>query len=735
MSMNNNPLLKKLNARQREAVTVTQGPHLILAGPGSGKTRVLTRRVAWMLKEMQIPPWQVLAVTFTNKAAREMRERLDGMVGEHAARDMSIGTFHATCARWLRREAGAAGLPSDYLIFDSADQLAVMKTVVRELQLDDKRYRPQMLLGAVSRAKNELIPPPEYPVHTYYDEIVARVYPRYQETLRENGGLDFDDLLVEPVRLFRQNPEILERYRRHYRYLLVDEFQDTNMAQYVLLRLLAQEHHNIFVVADEDQSIYSWRGADYRNIRRLRTDFPELKEILLEENYRSTQVILDAAQAMISRNLDRTPKQLFTRQAGGAPIVLREAYDEREEASFVAREMRTLQHSGYEWSDLAVMYRTNAQSRALEEEFVNANIPYRLIGGTRFYSRREIKDILAYLRLAQNPGDNFSFLRVINVPSRRIGKQTLAKIRAQADRIEGSLFAGALALLERPVLRGQTQRGLTRFTSLVDSWYAGHEGLAVTALLDRIIAESGYEDHLRDGSDEGEERWENVLALRAVTTESPDISLVDFLTEVALVADVDELAAEVKAVTLMTLHSAKGLEYPAVFITGLEDGILPHRRSLEDSPSALAEERRLFYVGMTRAMQRLYLSYAFRRSWYGRSEPSQSSRFVEDLPGELLAQNRKRPTVKQAGSSWRASSWQPPAQRRKDSQPKSRPQNSVAPQFHAGERVRHAKYGEGVIQSSQVAHGDEIVEIAFAEKLVKQFLVGVAPLETLAESS
>ncbi|MEA3309510.1 MAG: UvrD-helicase domain-containing protein [Chloroflexota bacterium] len=726
-------LLEKLNARQCEAVTVSQGPYLILAGPGSGKTRVLTHRVAWMLQEMHIPPWQVLAVTFTNKAAREMRARLDRMVGNHAARDMSIGTFHATCARWLRREAGAAGLPSDYLIFDSADQLAVMKAIVKELQLDDKRYHPKALLGAVSRAKNELIPPSEYPVHTYYDEIVARVYPRYQETLRDNGGLDFDDLLVEPVRLFRQNPEVLEKYQHRYRYLLVDEFQDTNMAQYVLLQLLSQEHHNLFVVADEDQSIYSWRGADYRNIRRLRTDFPELKEVLLEENYRSTQVILDAAQAVIARNLDRTPKHLFTRQEGGAPIVLREAYDEREEAAFVAREMQSLQRDGYQWSEMAVMYRTNAQSRALEEKFVNENIPYRLIGGTRFYSRREVKDILAYLRLAQNPTNDFSFLRVVNVPSRRIGRQTLTKIKAEADSIAGSRFAGALALVEQQLLRGRTQRGLKRFTSLVDSWYAAHEELAVTELLDRIILESGYEDYLRDGTDEGEERWENILALRAVTVESPDISLVEFLTEVALVADVDELAEEVAAVTLMTLHSAKGLEYPAVFITGLEDGILPHRRSLEDSPTALAEERRLFYVGMTRAMQRLYLSYAFRRSWYGRSEPSQSSRFIEDLPGELLAQGSKRTFGKSLGTSWSTSSWQP-ASPHEANPPEKRPPSSVAQQFHVGERVRHGKYGEGVIQASRLMNGDEIVKIAFSEELVKQFLVGVAPLEALAES-
>ncbi len=721
----NHPLLQKLNSQQRAAVTAPDAPVLILAGPGSGKTRVLTHRVAWMVNEMRVPPWQIMAVTFTNRAAREMKERLETMVGQSRVRDMTIGTFHATCARILRREADRAGLPRDYLIFDTDDQLAVMKAVIKEMGLDDKRYRPRALLSAVSSAKNELIPPDEYPIRDYYDEIVARVYVRYQELLRDNAGLDFDDLLVEPVRLFELNPDILEKYRQRYRYLLVDEFQDTNVAQYVLLRLLAKEHRSLFVVADEDQSIYSWRGADYRNIRRLRTDFPELQEILLEENYRSTQVILDAAQAVISRNLDRTPKHLFTRKDGGALVTLREAYNEEEEAAFVARKAESLWHKGRPWSEMAVMYRTNAQSRALEETFVRENIPYRLIGGTRFYSRREIKDVLAYLRLAQHPHDDFSFLRVVNVPSRRIGARTVEKIAAQAETLGGSDFEGAEALVREGSLRGQTHRGLKRFTELVRSWHEAHETLSVAELLERILVDTGYESYLRDGTDEGESRWENVLALRGVIDELREVSLTEFLTEVSLVADVDELAEDVDAVTLLTLHSAKGLEYPVVFITGLEDGMLPHSRSIEESTAAVAEERRLLYVGMTRAMERLYLSYAFRRSWYGRSEPSQPSRFLEDLPEDVLDRGRRK-KARATVTGWRSGGWQ-----QKSRQDERESRGTVEAQYEVGQRVRHERYGEGVVQASRVAHGDEIVEIAFSEDTVKQFLVGVAPLKAL----
>ena len=729
MHNENHPLLRELNAQQRAAITVSSGPVLVLAGPGSGKTRVLTHRVAWLLSMELVPPWQVLAVTFTNKAAREMRTRLDGMLERDAARGLAIGTFHATCARILRREAEWAGLDSDYVIFDSADQLSAMKLVVKELGLDDKRYRPRALLGAVSRAKNELLPPTDYPVHTYYDEIVARVYRRYQEMLRDNNALDFDDLLVEPVRLFRSAPEVLEKYRQRFRYILVDEFQDTNMAQYTLLRQLSQEHRSLYVVADEDQSIYSWRGADTRNIHRLRQDYPELQEFLLEENYRSTQVILAGAQAIIAHNRDRTPKSLFTHRQGGLPIALHEAYDEEEEANFVAREVQALQRANHTPADVAVMYRTNAQSRALEEAFVHANIPYRLIGGTRFYSRKEIKDVLAFLRLAQNPDDNVSFLRVVNLPARGIGARTLAKVAAQAETERCSRYRAAVTLVAEGTLSRRTRNALQVFTELVTSWHEARKQLPVVQLLDRIIADTGYESYVRDNTIVGESRWENILALRAVTAEAPELLLRDFLTDVALVADVDELDEQVEAVTLLTLHSAKGLEYPVVFITGLEDGMLPHSRSLDDSPQAVAEERRLLYVGMTRAKERLYLSYAFLRHWYGNSEPSQPSRFLADLPPEVLGQSPQRKRATPKDQHWSAPGWAQALQR----QPERRP--AVQQRFHRGQHVSHRRFGEGAVQDSQIEGGEELVTVLFFDNRVgvKQFLAGLAPLEPFSK--
>lgn len=740
MNMQTHPLLQTLNAQQQAAVAAPNGPVLVLAGPGSGKTRVLTYRIAWMLAETRVAPWHVFAVTFTNKAAREMRARLDKMLGGDSARALTIGTFHAACARILRREAEAAGLSSNYLIFDTDDQLSVMKQVVKDLGLDDKRYRPNALLNAISAAKNELIPPNAYLVQTYYDEVVARAYTRYQETLRKNDGLDFDDLLMETAKLLRHDDLVRDKYRARYRYLLVDEFQDTNMAQYVILQLLAQEHRSLYVVADEDQSIYSWRGADYRNIQRLRTDFPELQQHLLEENYRSTQVILDGAQAIIAHNTDRTPKHLFTHGHGGDRIVLHEAYDEREEADYVIREIMMLTRSGYAYNDIAVMYRTNAQSRALEETCVRYNVPYRLIGATRFYARKEIKDVLAYLRLAQTPDDDVSFMRVVNVPTRGLGTRTLDAVAQAANAIGGSRYQGALHLLEQGTLTNRPTQALKGFVGLVMRWQQLRAEVSVAHLLDAILADTGYEGYVRDGSDDGESRWENIQALRAVVAEdgdadAPGITLPEFLTDVALVADIDELGEEVRAVTLLTLHSAKGLEYPVVFLSGLEEGLLPHSRSL-DSPQQVAEERRLLYVGMTRAEKRLYLTYAFRRGWGQYSsggDPSAPSRFLSDLPDAVLdrprrAQKKSGAMTPSSGRSWGAS-WKEPAVRTSSVRlPTPAPQL----QYRQGQRVRHTHYGEGIVLESQMDGRSEMVTVLFTNGIgTKRLLASMAPMEPI----
>jgi len=725
MEYGNHPLLRVLNPQQRAAVTAEDGPALVIAGPGSGKTRVLTHRVAWMLSEMDVAPWHVLAVTFTNKAAREMRHRLDGMLGDASTRSMTLGTFHATCARILRREASTLGLPSNYLIFDTDDQLTVMKQVVAEMGLDDKRYRPRGLLNAISSAKNELLTPETYPTRTYYDEIVARAYAAYQDGLRKNDGLDFDDLLMETARMLQTDDAVRDRYRERFRYVLVDEFQDTNIAQYVILTQIAQGHQNLYVVADEDQSIYSWRGADYRNISRLREDFPELRTYLLEENYRSTQIILDAAQAIIAQNPDRTAKHLFTARSGGFPVVLHEAYDEQEEADYVVREIRRLLRTGHKPGDIAAMYRTNAQSRALEESFIRHNIPYRLIGATRFYSRKEIKDVLGFLRIMQNPDDDVSFMRVVNVPPRGIGAGTIAKVAAEADCQGTSLYRGLVSLVGSGTLGGRAQRVLTTFGTMVQHWLGLRDELSVARLIDRVLTDIDYESHIRDGSDRGESRWENVLALRAVVAEAPAISLLDFLTDVALVADVDELADEVDAVTLLTLHAAKGLEYRVVFLVGMEEGLLPHSRSIE-SPSEVAEERRLLYVGMTRAEQRLYLTYAFRRGWRGqRGDPSAPSRFLQDLPDEVLKQPKDR-QLRSRTSSWTTPSW--------GSEPKaSRSAKPLAElQFKTGQRVRHQYYGDGMVLESEYEGRQEMVTVIFGNGIgVKKLLSHMAPMEPL----
>jgi len=643
-------ILAGLNAAQREAVETVEGPVLVLAGPGSGKTRVLTHRAAYLVKEYGVPPWQIMAVTFTNKAAREMKDRLYQLLGDQF-RKLTIGTFHAICARMLRQEAEAAGISPEYVIYDSGDQLSLARQAIRNLNLDDKLFRPQAMLRYISYAKNELVAPDEMQAGTYREEVAKRVYERYQAMLTENGALDFDDLLMKTVQLFDRDAETRAKYQRRYPFVLVDEWQDTNMAQYELVKLLAGSRANLFVVGDEDQSIYRFRGADYRNVARFREDFPHARVVMLERNYRSSQIILDIANAVISRNVHRHPKRLFTKRDGGLQTVVLEAYDEQEEGDMVVSEIRRLVAQGNaQLGDCAVMYRTNAQSRPIEDAFVRRGVPYKLVGATRFYERKEIKDVLAYLRVLHNPYDGVGLMRVINVPPRAIGQKTVGSLVRWAAEMGLPAYAALQILLEdegggAATFGARARRALTDFTSMIEHLTRARHELNLLELLDLLLERTGYAAYVQDGTDEGQIRWENILELRTVARDYADLpvetALTTFLEEVALVSDVDNLDDRVDAPTLLTLHSAKGLEFPVVFVVGMEEGLFPHSRSMDD-PEQMEEERRLCYVGVTRAKERLYFLYTFRRTLYGESSVREPSRFLRDVPAHLVRQPSRR---------------------------------------------------------------------------------------------
>lgn len=751
-------LLEGLNTAQVDAVSADEGPVLVLAGPGSGKTRVLTHRVAWLVDVFGVAPWRIMAVTFTNKAAREMRGRLERLIGPTALGQVTIGTFHAICARLLRHEADALAVDRDFVIFDSDDQERAVKRALDEFNLDPKQYRPSAILGAISSAKSELIRPADYRPASYWHEIAGRVYTRYQQLLHASNALDFDDLLLETAELLRGNPAVRDRYRERYRHILVDEFQDTNTAQYAMLKALASAElpeapHNLFAVGDEDQSIYRWRGADWRNIERFRRDFPAARTILLEQNYRSTQTILDAARAVIDQNAHRTPKALWTERGPGEGLVLFEAYDEVEEAAFVVHQIEQHVRRGGKFGELAVMYRTNAQSRTIEDALVRKRIPYQLVGGTRFYDRREIRDVLAYLRLVHNPLDEIALQRVINVPTRGIGDKALATLAAVAGAC-GVPYWPALQLIAADGLAdlspaaaavaidGRTRNALGGFHDLMARLIAAREQLDVPALLGLILDATGYARHLRDGTDEGEERWENVVELRNVAVDfealPPRDGLAALLESVALVADVDALDARSAAdrVTLLTLHAAKGLEFATVILTGLEEGSIPHSRSADD-PDALAEERRLFYVGLTRAERSLVLVRAHRRTVFGATDVREPSRFLLDLPAQVLAEPPPARGVRGAPTHGRATQW--PAARRPGPGAAARPADASAraaaggdaATFRPGDRVRHGTFGEGVVVSAAQRDGDEEVTVAFVGAGVKKLMQSFARLERM----
>lgn len=724
-----------LNPQQREAVTAPSGPMLVLAGPGSGKTRVLTQRVIYLISE-GVPAYRILAVTFTNRAAREMRHRIERQL-EGNTRGLNVGTFHATCAGLLRREAEHLPHSGNFVIYDSADQRALIKQAMVYHRIDTTRFKPVRIHSTISTAKNELIGPSKFRRDSYYHEIVGRVYESYQQQLCENNALDFDDLLMDAVGLLQRKPELRKRYQHHYERILVDEFQDTNLAQYTLLQLLAGEHRQLFVVGDPDQSIYRWRGADYRNVRRFQQDYPEAKVVLLEQNYRSTQTILDAAMAVIDQNRGRTAKELFTERSDGSAVELHEAYDEEEEAGFVVETIASqVMHEKCRPGDCAIMYRTNAQSRALEEAFIRAGLPYRLVGATRFYARREIKDLLAFLRLAHNPPDGVSLERVLNVPPRGIGHKTVAALQAAATGVDESPVALLLALADEGTASAHNKalgvrlaRPLAAFGQLLSGWLqAAREGQPMVELLQTILKDTDYGSYIQDGSESGRERWENVQELLKVARDFGDMDLGAVLEQIALVADVDSLGAEqdgTGAPSLMTLHSAKGLEFPLVFIVGLNDGVLPHRRSF-DEPEEMAEERRLFYVGLTRAREQVYLTHTFRRRNFGDDSLGLPSRFLDDIPDELLS----------GDVTARRRSSRPRAQRGKEQWQQTVPAVSAAPsalQFSSGQRVTHSSFGTGMVIESKPVGGDEMVIVAFDGVGIKRLVAGSANLQVEAD--
>lgn len=634
-------LLAGLNAQQQQAVMACEGPVLVLAGPGSGKTRVLTHSVAYRISTLGVRSFNLLAVTFTNKAAREMEHRVGELLGGET-QGLTLGTFHGICARLLRREAERLPIGQNFVIFDADDQEKLVKQTLKDLNIDEKRFNAGGVHGSISRAKNELIQAKDYLIQTYRDEVVKQVYARYQDLLLASNAVDFDDILLYTANLLEEYPEVRQKYARRYEHILVDEFQDTNTAQYSLLKHLASHHQNIFVVGDEDQSIYRWRGADYRNVQRFEADFPGAKVIKLEQNYRSTQTILNVAMAVIDRNQFRHKKALHTSRGPGQKITWHEAYNDHVAAEYVVDTLALMvSDKRANPGDFAIMYRTNAQSRLLEEAFLKARLPYKLVGAQRFYGRKEVKDVIAYLRLIQNPADEASLLRVINTPGRGIGDKTITTLRTQAARV--ALSPGAFLLELRrgadsphySTLPGRAAPALAAFGEMLYRWLVKRDDSSPLQLMDQILHDLDYESYLDTSTEEGLGRWENVQELRRLATEYTDRSLTDFLQDIALISDQDTVVSAAEAPTLLTFHAAKGLEFPVVFIVGLEDGTLPHSRS-KDDPEAMAEERRLFYVGITRAKNQLYLVSALNRTTYGYAEPTDPSPFVMDIPAEFL---------------------------------------------------------------------------------------------------
>jgi DNA helicase-2/ATP-dependent DNA helicase PcrA len=731
-------LLEGLNPAQREAVQTVDGPLLIVAGPGSGKTRVITHRIAYLVRVCGVSPYRIAAVTFTNKAAREMRERLNRLVGT-GINSLTVGTFHSFCALLLRRDGSFVGLDTNYSIYDPDDQLALIKQSMELAELDPKRNHPRAVQSVISRAKSVLLDSRGLAQHAEnpFEELCARVYHYYEELLARNNAVDFDDLLLKAVQLLRESETTREKYQDRYRYLMIDEFQDTNIAQYRLAQLLTGEEQNICVVGDPDQSIYSWRNADIRNILSFQRDYPGARTIALEQNYRSTIAILDAAKSLISANGMRLQKDLFTQNEPGVPLVVHEAYDQEEEAGFVISEVdRLVRREGFRPGGCAIMYRVNAQSRALEEACLRQGMKYRLVGAVRFYQRREIKDVMAYLNLLNNPQDEVNLSRVVNVPPRGVGAKSMQDLVRWSQQQGLSLYAAMLRIAEArsertpcpAPLSSRAAGAIASFADTVSLFMEQSKRLRILDLLDLVLERSGLRSHIQDSDDRPDERWENVLQLRDIAqefnAEEPPDGLGTFLERISLVSDTDNLEETEDSVTLITLHQAKGLEFPVVFIVGLEEGLLPHSRSM-DSESQLEEERRLCYVGVTRAQKRLYLVRAFRRGFMGSSGPTVASRFLREMPLD----RRSAPEVSHGRAATTASAV------REDPWVKAAAQSArmpARPTLASGDLVRHTTFGEGVVMSCDPSDGDHEVTVQFSEKVgLKRLLLSFAPLEKI----
>ncbi|WP_404349173.1 DNA helicase PcrA [Sutcliffiella horikoshii] len=756
-------LLEGLNPMQKEAVKKTDGPLLIMAGAGSGKTKVLTHRIAYLMAEKQVAPWNILAITFTNKAAREMKERVERLLGP-AAEDIWISTFHSMCVRILRRDIDRIGMNRNFTILDTTDQLSVIKNILKDRNIDPKKFEPRTILGTISSAKNELMTPEQYAKQPLgpYEQQVAEIYTDYQKRLKKNQALDFDDLIMTTIHLFKRVPEVLEYYQRKFQYIHVDEYQDTNRAQYTLVNLLADRLKNLCVVGDSDQSIYRWRGADIANILSFEKDYPNAEVVLLEQNYRSTKRILEAANRVIDNNIGRKKKNLWTENDEGQKIIHYQADSEKSEAQFVVGKMRELMQKDptRTLGDFAILYRTNAQSRVMEEMLLMSNINYTIVGGTKFYDRKEIKDILAYLRLIANPDDDISLQRIVNVPKRGIGATTVDKIANYAAQHDISIYT-ALAEVDLIGVSGRATSQLKEFRALIEGYVQMQEYISVTELVEEVLEKSGYREMLKaDKTIESQSRLENIDEFLSVTKnfeeKYDDKSLVAFLTDLALVADIDKLdeedPAQQEGVILMTLHAAKGLEFPVVFLIGMEEGVFPHSRSLFEE-AEMEEERRLAYVGITRAEQQLFITNAQMRTLFGRTNINPPSRFIKEIPEELLESEENKEAASRPtpfggrGSSFGGGSASPfggnsAAGRARAASPASQTaRRTTAPSrgltatggesldWMVGDKAEHKKWGVGTVVSVKGDGDGKELDIAFPSPTgIKRLLAKFAPV-------